>query len=121
MMNTVSQLEEYFLDMWEDTYPELELDREVKLIPGRAFRFDFAHLKGKVAIEIHGGNYKAERSGHSTSVGLKRDYEKANLVQLVCFYLIALDSLMVKQVQWYHWIADLIIKNIERNQINQIT
>ena len=117
-MFTVSELEEYFLDMWEDYYPQLELERELKLIPGRAYRFDFVHLKGKVAIEIHGGNYKSERSGHSTSGGLKRDYEKANLVQLAGYNLFALDSIMVRQEAWYHWIAAQIIKNIERNQIS---
>jgi len=119
-MNT-STLEEYFLDLWEDLYPDLTLEREVKLIPNRAYRFDFVHTEGKVAIEIHGGNYKSERSGHSTSGGLRRDYEKANMVQLVGYNLFALDSVMVRQVEWYHWIALHICNNIERNQANQIT
>jgi hypothetical protein len=94
-------------------YPSLRLDREIKLVPGRAYRFDFAHVPGKVAIEINGGNYKPERAGHSTSQGLKRDYEKCNLVQLAGFDIFVLDSKMIKEISWYHAIAKQISKNID--------
>jgi hypothetical protein len=121
MYTSTSKLEEYFLDKWEAHFPELLLEREVKLIPGRAFRFDFAHIQGKVAIEINGGNYKSERGGHSTSEGLKRDYEKTNLVQLAGFDIFSLDTMMVKQATWYHRIALQITRNIENAQACKAT
>lgn len=113
--NTVSNLEEYFIDAWEMYYPHLQLEREVKLIPKRSFRFDFAHIPSKIAIEINGGNYKSQRSGHSTAVGLYRDYEKLNLAQLEGYSVFMLDSKMVREIPWYHRIAKLIQTNIEKD------
>lgn len=114
MYTNISQLEEYFIDRWEMHYPVYILEREVRLIPGRAFRFDFVHVAGKIAIEINGGNYKYERGGHSTSGGLKRDYEKCNLVQLAGFDIFVLDSKMVKEISWYDRIANQISKNLDQ-------
>jgi len=48
-------------------------------IPGRKFAFDFAWPDKKVAVEINGQIWC--KGGHSSGVGLIRDYEKLNLAQ----------------------------------------
>lgn len=53
-----------------------------KAIPGRNLELDLADLKNKVGIEVQGGTWGKSRSGHSTGAGIRRDCEKANLMQL---------------------------------------
>lgn len=75
-----SHLEEKFIFLWEQKYPHIILDREVKLIPNRRFRFDFVHSDSKVAIEINGGNWG--RGRHTRASALDSEYAKINLAQL---------------------------------------
>ena len=53
--------------------------QQVKAIPGRNFKFDFACEKLRILVELQGGNY--QHGAHSRPMGLKRDYQKANLAQ----------------------------------------
>lgn len=69
-----SVLERYFMDLWEQMFPDIKLDREIKLIPGRNFRFDFVHEPSKLAIEINGGIYG--RGRHSRGKAQESDYDK---------------------------------------------
>lgn len=73
-----SHLEETFLYLWQELYPQLPLEREVLAVPKRRFRLDFAHISSLVAIEINGGLWV--KSKHSSGNGLLRDYEKSNLL-----------------------------------------
>lgn len=50
----------------------LKFEREVKLVAGRRYRWDF--VVGDLAIEINGGQWI--KSGHSTGIGLGRDADK---------------------------------------------
>lgn len=52
------------------------LVREYKFHPERKWRFDFAHLKSKVAIEIEGGTWSGGR--HTRGSGYSNDCEKYN-------------------------------------------
>jgi very-short-patch-repair endonuclease len=56
-------------------------EREVAAIPGRKFRFDFAWLRERVAVEIQGGTFARGRSAHS-GASIVRDHEKHNLATL---------------------------------------
>ena len=56
--------------------------REYLFIPGRKYRADFAF--NKIIVEINGGTWM-QKSGHSTALGIKRDYEKSNVAQLAGF------------------------------------
>ena len=56
--------------------------REYMAIPGRKFRFDFAYPDKKLLIEVQGAIWKGGEGGHSSGVGLSRDYEKNNLAIL---------------------------------------
>lgn len=66
----MSKNEAKFIQLWELAHgPPLE--REYKFHPKRRFRFDFAHLPTKTAIEIEGHGHQRENRYHS-------DVEKYN-------------------------------------------
>ncbi len=52
-------------------------EREVAFAPGRRFRFDFAWVGERVAVEIEGGLYGKSR--HTTLSGYSADCQKYNL------------------------------------------
>jgi len=68
--------------------------REYPAIKGRKFRFDFAWLEQRLLVEVNGGTFT--RGGHSTGVGIRRDYEKANLAQLAGWRVLSFDGKAVK-------------------------
>lgn len=51
--------------------------KEYRFWPGRAFRFDFAWVKEKIALEIEGGIWTQGR--HSRGAGMRSDMEKYNM------------------------------------------
>ena len=57
-------------------------EREYRAVPGRRYRWDFAILSARLLIEVQGGVWMSERTGHSTGAGIRRDCEKANLAAL---------------------------------------
>jgi very-short-patch-repair endonuclease len=57
-----------------------EPEREYQFLEDRKFRFDFAWLRHKVALEVEGGIWI--NGGHSTGYGIERDMEKYNLAQI---------------------------------------
>ena len=73
--------------------------REYQAIPGRKFRFDFAFVEQgqNLLIELNGGTFT--HGGHSTGLGIKRDYEKSNLAVKYGYKLLTFDSDMVKSGQ----------------------
>ncbi len=54
-----------------------EPEREYRACPPRRYRWDLAYPKTKLLIEVQGGIW--HKSGHSTGVGISRDYEKNNI------------------------------------------
>ena len=57
-----------------------EVASEVLFCKGRKFRFDFAILDKKIAIEIEGGVWSGGR--HTRGAGYSKDMEKYNLATL---------------------------------------
>ncbi len=51
---------------------------EARFHPTRRWRFDFAHHRLRVGIEIEGGIFARGKSGHTTGAGYKKDMEKYN-------------------------------------------
>jgi len=74
-----------------------EPEREVCVIPGRKFRFDFCWREARLLVEINGGTFT--RGGHSTGTGIRRDYTKQNLCQIAGYKLLTFDADMVKSGQ----------------------
>jgi very-short-patch-repair endonuclease len=73
-----SKLEIEFSLLWIDLHPDIDLFAEYRFHPPRRFRFDFANLETKIAIEIQGGVWM-KKSRHKTGSGLVKEYEKLNL------------------------------------------
>lgn len=71
-----------------------EPEREVCVIPGRKFRFDFCWREAKLLVEINGGTFT--QGGHSTGLGIRRDYTKSNLAQLAGWRVLSFDGKAVK-------------------------
>ena len=57
-------------------------EREVKPIKGRQYRFDF-FFQPDLLVEINGGTFR--HMGHSSPLGIQRDYDKANQAVLAGF------------------------------------
>lgn len=55
--------------------------REHVFFPGRKWRFDWANLKLKIAIEYEGGIWMASKSRHTSGTGYAGDVEKYNQAQ----------------------------------------
>lgn len=107
-----SHLEEAFLATWNDKFLIYPLEREIELIPGKKFRFDFVHRKSKVAIEIHGGTLSKHKYGHATGSGLDRDYIKLNLASLYGYTVFQLSSNMINPL-WVNHIGNYIEKRLK--------
>jgi len=54
----------------------LRWDEEVKFHPVRLWRWDFVLVDHRIAIEICGQIWK--KGGHSSGLGIQRDYDKRN-------------------------------------------
>ena len=54
--------------------------REVQLIQGRKWSWDFVYEANRIAIEIQGQTHKI--GAHSSHAGLARDYEKGNAANI---------------------------------------
>jgi very-short-patch-repair endonuclease len=62
-----------------------EPEREYKFAKSmkRQWRFDFAFVEHKLAVELEGGIFNSHRSGHSSITGIKRDIEKGNAATML--------------------------------------
>ncbi|MGL5078615.1 MAG: hypothetical protein ACRDBG_22680 [Waterburya sp.] len=109
-----STLESKFIALWDNfkSEEELELAREVRLVPSRRYKFDFVHKESRVAIEINGGTWGI--GGHSSGKGLNRDYEKLNLAQMHGFLVFQLSSSMIT-LDWVERIREAIYARLSKN------
>jgi hypothetical protein len=103
-----SHLEELFEQFWLELYPDIPLEREVKSIPGRRFRLDFAHIPSKIGIEIEGQIW--HKSRHTSGSGLLKSYEKHNLNVIHGWRVFQLAGDMIEP-EWIHAIAKTIQGN----------
>ncbi|AFY95480.1 hypothetical protein Cha6605_4561 [Chamaesiphon minutus PCC 6605] len=102
----MSHLEQQFADLWLSLYPDIDLHSEYRFIPPRRYRWDFCHLKSKVAIEIQGGVWM-QRSGHSGGTGLVKDYEKLCLAAALGWRVFLLADSMIND-EYLKLIAEAI-------------
>jgi len=86
-----SNLERTFETLWRQAIGKdaPRLAKEYLFFPGRKWRFDFAHIESKVAVECEGGIHaprskccptcgQPPRSRHTTGKGFTADIEKYN-------------------------------------------
>lgn len=82
--------------------------REMEVVPGRKFRVDLAWPDQRVCVEVQGGIFAKERSGHSTGAGIQRDAEKANLIVLAGWRLLKVTSNHIESGQALTWIEQAL-------------
>lgn len=68
--------------------------REVQVVPGRRFKFDFYFPEHHLCIEIQGGVWSGGK--HGRPVGIARDYEKLNLCTKYGLRLLQFDTKTIK-------------------------
>ena len=86
-----SALEKAFHESWEHQYPKHMPAREYKFCPSRQFRFDFAWVSKKVAVEIQGMG-----PGHFSLPGMTQDCEKGLEALLLNWKVVYLTSTFLK-------------------------
>lgn len=76
----MSKRNDQFARIWHKWGPSgYELTREHRFHPDRQWRFDFAIVRARLAIEIEGTTFFGGRkSGHQTAKGYRKDCEKYN-------------------------------------------
>jgi very-short-patch-repair endonuclease len=84
-----SVLEKKFRLLW-GTINGPELVQEHRFHPVRKWRYDFAHLESKVAVELQGGIWSGGR--HGRGYGIVGDYEKLNESQFCGWVVIQLSA-----------------------------
>lgn len=98
-----SQLELKFVLLWKEIKGQ-PLCEEHRFHATRKWRFDFAHLEARVAVEIEGGVWGQSR--HTKPVGYIKDCEKYNaalfdgwaVVRLPNYWLNTDTLLLIKQL-----------------------
>ena len=73
-MSSKSSAEQHFEKDWVDLFPSIDLHSEHRFHPPRKWRFDYAHLPTKTAIEIEGGVWTKGR--HTRGGGFLKDCQK---------------------------------------------
>ena len=77
--------------------------------PARQWRFDFAHLPSRVAIELDGGTWAGGR--HTRGAGFERDCEKLNTAAQLGWRIFRLTPQMLEAdaERWRQAILDAIV------------
>jgi len=82
-------------------------EREYRFAAPRKFRFDFAYVPQKLAIEVEGGIWM-KKGGHNTAKGIQRDMEKQNLAVKHGWRVLRFTTQQVKSGMAVNTIADLL-------------
>lgn len=102
-----SQLEITFANLWVIYYPEIDLHSEYRFAPPRRFRFDFAHLPSKIAIELQGGIF-SPNTRHINGAALLKEHEKLNLAASLGWRIFYISIKTVDDIAIYEQIAQAI-------------
>ena len=94
-----SEFEERFKKEYLETSPlkKYKWIREYEFLKDRQFRFDFANVRNKIAIEIQGGIWR--RGRHNTGYGIAKDTEKHNLAILNGWKIFYITDYYIKKYQ----------------------
>lgn len=89
----------------------LRMEMEHRFHPKRRWRFDFADIDLKVAVEVHGGTFSGGR--HTRGVGFEKDREKMNTAQLMGWLVIEATSNQVKSGEALTWLKEALEQRME--------
>lgn len=82
--------------------------REYRFLPPRRFRFDFAWVSSKFAVEVDGAIFKI--GGHTSGVGYTNDCEKFALATIDGWKIIRVTTGQVNQDLAIDWIKQYFTK-----------
>ena len=102
-----SALEVLFAAYWLERFPDIPFEREHTFLKDRKYRFDFAFLESKVAVEMQGKIWKKGR--HNTGTGLLDGYEKYNLAVYNGWVVFQLAQEMLKESDLMSIHKDILI------------
>jgi hypothetical protein len=102
-----SELEVLFSMAWTTYYPEIDLHSEYRFALPRRFRFDFAHLPSKIAIELQGGIFNPN-TRHINGAALLKEHEKLNLAASLGWRIFYVSTKSVNDIAIYEQIAGAI-------------
>lgn len=91
-----SRLETKFMLIWTSIGGPIPM-RELKMVPNRKFRWDFAWPGKRVAVEVEGGTWMGKHGAHSSGRGIKRDCDKGNLATLAGWRFFRLTADMINR------------------------
>lgn len=93
------------LDVWPEFFFTVE----------RLYRLDYAIPEYKIGVEVDGGTWSKEKSGHSSGTGLARDREKSSLLSSLGWSLIRVEPKELIS----DYTINLIKSTIENKKNNQ--
>lgn len=110
-----STLEQTFIAYWQ-TFGVETLDSEYQFANPRRWRFDFAHVYSKTAIELEGGVWAGGR--HTRGAGFIGDCEKYNVAVMEGWAVLRFTSDMLEKDPHgaVNQINELIVQRIEDNK-----
>ena len=97
-------------DLWfwlELEYPG-EFIAEYRFHPKRMWRFDFACVHEKFAVEIDGIVYRGNKGGHQTPKGMERDREKDAEAMILGWKVLRITPKMMRSGLAYVYIERLL-------------
>jgi very-short-patch-repair endonuclease len=95
----------------------LEPIRQYRFSDKRRFLLDFAYPQLKLGIEIQGGTWMSNRSGHTSGAGVKRDCEKSNLAVTEGWDILYFTSDMVRDFSFEPVLRDVL--KLKENEFNR--
>ena len=95
------KMEQLIFMAGEDDY-----EKEYMFHHTRKWRFDFAFVKEKVAVEVQGGIYT--KGAHVRGRGYEKDREKTNEASLMGWIVIEVTPKHIKNGQAIGWVIDIL-------------
>lgn len=84
----------------------IKFEREVQLISGRRWIYDFVLPEFRIAIEVNGQIW--HKGGHTTGQGIERDFEKNNAAVLAGYFVFWFSTGQVESGQAIQTIREAI-------------
>ena len=106
MVKKLSQHEEKLWLWLLHAHPD-EWVREFPFHPERRWRFDFANVKMRLAVEVDGIRYGRLPGGHSSAAGMERDREKDAEAMLLGWQVLRVTPKLMASGKAYAWIEAL--------------
>lgn len=107
--NRNKRFEESF-DLQLEAHGFKDFVREHVFAPPRKFRFDFAFVGPKIAVEVEGGVWRRGGGAHSHPTNIMRDLEKHNLSVVLGWRVLRVTTDQVKNGEALKLVSDFIVR-----------